>query len=202
VPDRDGDDPPKRHLPVIDGPIRNDLDDGLRFVHVLGMQVKHDLFEASSKLYALLEELVAKGAIDLDSFEKRRARIKEREQARQRAQAHVRVNEVEDKYALTALPDIDCPSLIPICKARCCKLWFALSFQDLDEGKIEWDYSQPYVIRKRADASCVHQDASSGHCTAYPHRPAACRVYDCRTDKRIWIDFDKRIPAPEDAVMP
>ena len=93
------DDAPKRRLPVIDGPVRDDLDDGLRFVHVLGMQVKHDLFEASSKLFALLEELVAKGAIDLASFEKRRARIKEREQARQRAQAHVRVNEVEDKYA-------------------------------------------------------------------------------------------------------
>ena len=196
------DDAPKRHLPVIDGPVRDDLDDGLRFVHVLGMQVKHDLFEASSKLFALLEELVAKGAIDLASFEKRRARIKEREQARQRAQAHVRVNDVEDKYALTGLPEIDCASLIPICKARCCKLGFPLSFQDLDEGKIEWDYSQPYLIRKRADCSCVHQSQETGGCTVYAHRPATCRVYDCWSDKRIWIDFDQKIPAPEDAVMP
>jgi hypothetical protein len=23
-----------------------------------------------------------------------------------------------------------------------------------------------------------------------------CRSYDCRTDKRIWIDFENRIPAP------
>ncbi|HKA90710.1 MAG TPA: YkgJ family cysteine cluster protein [Haliangiales bacterium] len=195
-----GDD--KRRLPVIDGPVRNDLDDGLRFVHVMGMQVKHDLFEASSKLYALLEELVASGAIDAASLEKRRERIKEREQERQKAQAHVQVSELKDKYALKDLPDIDCASIIPICKARCCKLWFSLSFQDLDEGVVEWDYALPYVIRKRADHRCVHQDAETGGCGIYAHRPGACRIYDCRNDKRIWIDFDKRIPAPDDAVMP
>jgi hypothetical protein len=26
-------------------------------------------------------------------------------------------------------------------------------------------------------------------------RPEACRVYDCRNDKRIWKDFEKRILA-------
>jgi hypothetical protein len=31
----------------------------------------------------------------------------------------------------------------------------------------------------------------------YEHRPAICRTYDCRKDPRIWIDFEKRIPAPE-----
>jgi Fe-S-cluster containining protein len=195
----------KRRLPVIgvgDGPVRNDLDDGLRFVHVMGMQVKHDLFEASAKLLALLEELVAQGAIDPASFEKRRERIKEREQARQKSQAHVQVSELKDKYTLKNLPEIDCAAIIPVCKARCCKLWFSLSFQDLDEGVVKWDYAQPYVIRKRDDHSCTHQDPATSGCAIYQHRPGTCRVYDCRNDKRIWIDFDKRIPAPDDAVIP
>jgi hypothetical protein len=30
-------------------------------------------------------------------------------------------------------------------------------------------------------------------------RPRTCRVYDCRRDPRIWLDFERRIPAPEDA---
>ena len=182
---------------MLDVPLRHDVDDGLRFTHVLGMQVKQDLFEANARLYALMEELVSQGFIDADSFEKRRDRIREREQQRQKGRVHVEVNETPNKYALTDLPDIDCPSLIPICKARCCKFYFALSFQDLDERVVEWDYAMPYLIRKRADHSCVHQDQASGGCTVYTHRPAACRVYDCRKDKRIWVDFDKRIPAPD-----
>ena len=186
----------KRHLPVIDGPVRNDLDDGLRFVHVMNMQVKHDLFEAATRLTALMEELVSKGKLDLSSFEARRERIRTRETERQKLQAHVSVADLVDKYAMTGLPDIDCPSLIPLCKARCCKLYFPLSFQDLDEGKIEWDYALPYVIRRRPDGYCVHADAGTLACTAYEHRPAACRKYDCRNDKRVWIDFEKRIPAP------
>jgi Fe-S-cluster containining protein len=186
----------KRRLPIVDGPVRMDLDDGLRFVHVLNMQTKHDLFEASTKLSALVEELVAKGQIDPVALAARRERIQQREQPRQAQQAHVRVADVFDKYALRDLPDIDCASLIPICKARCCKLYFCLSFQDLDEGVIEWDYAIPYYIRKRPDHTCVHQDAGTGGCTVYDKRPGACRSYDCRNDKRIWLDFEKRIPAP------
>ena len=187
----------KRHLPVIDGPVRNDLDDGLRFVHVMNMQVKHDLFEAQTRLTALMEELVAKGKLDLATFEARRQRIHAREAERQKSQAHVRVAELVDKYAMTDLPDIDCAAIIPICKARCCKLYFSLSFQDLDEGVVQWDYGRPYQIRKRADHYCVHSDEGSRMCGVYEQRPSTCRSYDCRNDKRIWADFEKRILAPE-----
>ena len=27
-------------------------------------------------------------------------------------------------------------------------------------------------------------------------RPRVCRSYDCRSDERIWLDYEKRIPAP------
>ena len=190
------DDDKKRHLPVVDGPVRNDLDDGLRFVHVLNMQVKHDLFQASTQLNALLEELVSKGKIDLASFEARRARVRAREEQRQTQQAHVTVADLVDKYAMTDLPQIDCQALIHLCRGRCCKLWFPLSFQDLDEGVVQWEYARPYHIRKRDDEYCVHNDPQTRGCTVYEQRPATCRSFDCRNDKRIWIDFEKKLPAP------
>jgi hypothetical protein len=28
-----------------------------------------------------------------------------------------------------------------------------------------------------------------------------CRGYDCREDRRIWLDFEKRIPAPDLAAV-
>ena len=36
----------------------------------------------------------------------------------------------------------------------------------------------------------------AGACTAYDYRPSTCRTYDCREDRRVWIDFEARIPAP------
>ena len=182
--------------------MRNDMDDGLRFVHVMNMQIKHDLFETSTQLGAVVEELVARGQIDLASFEARRERVKARELERQKKQAHVQVADLIDKYAMTNLPEIDCKSLIPICKARCCRLYLPLSFQDLDEGVLQWDYALPYQLQKRPDHYCVHSDETTRACTVYQQRPATCRSYDCRNDKRIWLDFEKRIPAPEEEGKP
>jgi hypothetical protein len=100
------------------------------------------------------------------------------------------------KYAVEG-PDIPCAELIPLCRARCCTFVFALSTEDLDEGVIRFDYGQPYMIRQRSDGYCVHNDAALG-CTAHAQRPRTCRLYDCRDDKRVWIDYEKRIPAPQD----
>lgn len=86
---------------------------------------------------------------------------------------------------------------MPPCGARCCTLSFALSTEDLDEGVSRWDYGQPYLIRQHAtDGYCVHNDPDSHGCTVHPHRPRVCRSYDCRKDKRIWIDYEQQIPAP------
>jgi Fe-S-cluster containining protein len=178
-------------------PIRRDLNNSLRFVHTMAMQGKSDLVEANASLYALIEELVARGVIDLHTLEERRNRTKAREAERAVDMAHVKVSENVDKYQLTDLPVIDCEARIPLCQGRCCKLYFSLSFQDLDEHIVKWDYSRPYGIRRRNDGYCVHNDPGTRGCGVYQHRPAICRTYDCRKDARIWIDFEKRIPAPE-----
>lgn len=95
-------------------------------------------------------------------------------------------------------PDIPCEELIPLCHARCCSYVFALSTEDLDEGVIRFDYGQPYMIRQRSDGYCVHNDAETRGCTAHAHRPRTCRTYDCRADKRVWLDYENRIAAPLD----
>ena len=103
-----------------------------------------------------------------------------------------------DKYSVES-PDVPCGELIPLCHGRCCKFVFALSSQDLDEGLIRFDYGQPYMIRQRStDGYCTHSDAETRACTVHASRPRTCRVYDCRTDKRVWTDYANRIPAPYD----
>lgn len=105
--------------------------------------------------------------------------------------------DLEDKYEVTS-PDVPCSQLVDICKSRCCRLQFPLSTADLDEGVIRWDYGKPYLIRQRAsDGKCVHNDPDTHFCTVHAQRPVICRKYDCRNDKRIWADFDRRILATE-----
>lgn len=181
---------------------RMDLEGALRFVHVMGMQTKADVFETSSRVLALLEEMIAHGQVDLPSYEARRERIRAQQQAQMTKQSTVTVAPSVDKYKLTNLPEIDCVALLPLCKGRCCKLSFPLSFQDLDEGVIRWEYGRPYLIRQRAsDGYCVHSSAEKT-CGAYEHRPSVCRSYDCRNDKRIWESFEQKIPASWDAIAP
>jgi len=182
--------------------LRADVDQSLRFVHTMGMQTKRDLLETSAQLTALVEELVAEGAIDLKALQARRDRAMARENARLARRPHVQIADGVDKYTLTDLPQIDCAALVPICGARCCKLEPLLSFQDLDERVLRWNYARPYTIARRDDGTCVHCDPATRGCQVYAHRPAQCRTYDCRGDKRIWLDFERRIPAPEEAGAP
>ncbi|MDQ3371060.1 MAG: YkgJ family cysteine cluster protein [Myxococcota bacterium] len=177
-----------------DDPGSRDLDDGLRFLHVMGMQTKVDVLETSVRVLALMEEMIARGQVDLRSLDERRERIRQQEIERSNAQTAVQVGPPGDKYQLTDLPQIDCEARIPLCKGRCCTLTFPLSFQDLDEGVVKWEYKRPYLIKHRPDGYCVHNTAARG-CSVYANRPAICRSYDCRNDKRIWTDFENRIPA-------
>jgi Fe-S-cluster containining protein len=190
--------PPK--TPPDEPPPRSDLDLGLQFVHLLAMQNRFDTVQALGAVFALIEELAAKGMLDLRSLDERRQRATVREAERANEDANVKLSAVEDKYALKDLPEIDCASLIPICQARCCTMGVTLSRQDLDERIVRWEYAQPYQIRRRRDQYCCHNEEATRSCQVHEHRPAACRVYDCRKDKRIWLDFEKRIlaPLPED----
>lgn len=184
-----------------DEPIRKDVDAGLRFLQQMATETKVDVHDLTIRLFALLEELKTRGQLDVKAFDERAARLKKEDMERLSQKAHVVISNVPDKYKLEQLPDIDCASLIPICKARCCRLNFALSMQDLDEGVVKFNYGAPYYIRKKPDSNyCGHIDTATMGCTIYEKRPAICRSFDCRKDKRIWLDFEKRIPAPDGVV--
>lgn len=185
-----------------DETVEGDLNGGLVFAHTLAMQTKFSTFDARVRLQATIEELVAQGALDLQKLEARQQQVREREAERWNQQTVVRLSDNVDKYALTDLPRIDCASRLPLCKARCCSLTFHLSPQDLDERVVAWEYGRPYRIRHTAEGFCVHNDRGTCGCTVYTHRPAICRTYDCRNDKRIWQDFENRIPATRAADDP
>lgn len=103
---------------------------------------------------------------------------------------------LRDKYQVTG-PDIDCPSLLHLCKARCCSFRVALSEQDLEEGGLKWEIQRPYLLlRDGSDGYCTYFDRDQGGCRVYERRPVKCREYDCRQDHRVWLDFERKIPAP------
>ncbi len=106
----------------------------------------------------------------------------------------VRLTVVSDKY-LKKGPDIDCAARLHQCEARCCRFEVSLSPQDIAD-QIPFDLERPYALpRDPYSKKCVCMD-EAGACTIYDKRPASCRVYDCRNDGRVWIDFEARIPAP------
>jgi Fe-S-cluster containining protein len=177
--------------------IREDLERGMRFVHAMGMETKLAFERVDTVLRALLETLVARGGVEPGEIAARVKALAERARDENLQHTHVEVEASIDKYEVTDLPDVDCAALMPLCHGRCCKLHFPLSFQDLDERVVQWNYEQPYRIRQRVeDGYCVHSAVETRGCTVYTHRPLTCRRYDCRKDPRVWVDFESRVPAP------
>jgi Fe-S-cluster containining protein len=187
---------------------REDTDVGLRFVNRMGDETRRGVYETALTVLALIEELREGGGLDDDAYRRRLADAEAAGVKRVRDHARVMMENRVDKYALTELPDVPCAELIPLCRGRCCTLHFPLSKQDLNERVVKWQYARPYIIRQGEDGYCVHNDRATKGCGVYEHRPATCRTYDCRKDKRIWVDFERRIPVvdprlePRDAPVP
>lgn len=173
---------------------RAELERGLQFTHIMMMVNQNQSQEAIAVLQALVNVLLRKGLISKDDL------TSPMDDARKEIESapvpRVRLAEMGDKYEETENIEIDCENRIPLCHARCCSFRFFLTKQDLDEGVARWDYGNPYWIKQAADGYCVHSETKTRACTIHPQRPHVCRKYDCRQDPRVWIDFDKRIPAP------
>lgn len=172
----------------------DELERGFRAVYELVRGSRLVEAELSASVKALVDTLVASGTLKPEAFERRRQKERDAAIKRQVERPAARLGDDVDKYRLGVLPEIDCASLLPICKARCCTLDVYLSPQDLDERVLRWEYGRPYRMRKTEDGYCSYCDPATRACTAYGHRPAVCRSYDCRNDKRIWKDFERRIP--------
>jgi Fe-S-cluster containining protein len=151
--------------------------------------------EATRRFEWLLDALILRGQVP-ESFRKLAKKIQADRGTR------VRLSMVDDKYTVES-PDIDCASRLALCGARCCSFDVMLSRQDLDERKLPFVIDQPYMLpRDPVTKRCACMD-DAGACTAYDYRPATCRTYDCREDRRVWLDYEARIPAPlPEAIRP
>src|SRR4051794_32021014 len=62
-----------------ESPPKAELERAMRFLHLLDMQADAQAHETSATLYALIEELVSVGVVDLRNLEARRERARVRE---------------------------------------------------------------------------------------------------------------------------
>ena len=157
-----------------------------------------ELFRVASAVYSLVDLLSEKGFVSMDEVMQQMEAVQQRLANTEFGQgmAFRVAGDETDKYTLTDLPEVDCDARLALCKAACCALDVVLSAQDLQEGRLKWDYGRPYYLRHRADGYCAHLGEGRG-CTAYEHRPRSCRRYTCATDSRIWLDFEARVPNTE-----
>lgn len=179
-------------------PANADLLRGLVYAHNRANANTAAAHEANATLRALVELLVEQGLVEGDLFEARRARASEelRREYVERGMAVAMQEFGVSKYEFEGGAEIDCASRLPLCRAACCRLPFALSQQDVQEGVVKWDLGQPYLNARDADGYCSQMERGTCRCTVYRQRPIPCRGYDCRKDARVWLDFEKRIVNP------
>lgn len=171
-----------------------DLEEGLRQLHRMELQTRQSLERIEALVIAAIRvlhraEIVHEKVVQAEA-EEQRAQV---------ARAHASDEQLQlgpdvDKYAVEE-PAIDCAALLHLCKARCCRYSVALAEADLDDG-LRWEYRRPYEMRRRRDDGyCVYAQPGTFQCEVYAKRPAICRSYDCRTDRRVWEDFAAKKPA-------
>ncbi len=154
-----------------------------------------DLVALATTVQALVDVLVARGVVGAAELEAQ-LEVAARRVADSRLgqRSLVRGEELlRDKYQEPNAP-VDCEARMPLCKGACCACRVPLGAQDLRENVLRWDLAHPYFLRKTAAGRCTHQDTTTGACTVYEQRPLACRSYTCKDDRRIWKDFDARVP--------
>jgi hypothetical protein len=178
--------------------LRGEVGHGLVYTHLRANANTSRTLEVASFSYALIELLVEKGVLTLEELDARKVEVAERltEKFRESGMGVIRQDPEYDKYTFDDGVAIDCERRLPSCRAACCRLQFALSFQDIEEGVVRWDFAHPYLIRQGADGYCVHLDRGTSRCSVYAERPVPCRAYDCRHDERIWLDFEAMTPNP------
>lgn len=179
--------------------LRAEVVEGLLYTHGRLSFNTGKALETASFLYALIELLNEKGLLTIDELDARKQIVAERlaEQFRQNGTGVLLQDPEYDKYTFQGEAAIDCASRIHLCQAACCRLPFALSKQDVREGIVHWELGRPYLIAHDDDGYCHHLERGACRCTVREHRPVPCRAYDCRNEKRIWLDFDAMVVNPD-----
>ena len=179
--------------------LRDELAEGLLYLHSRANANTSKTLEVASFSYALIELLTERGILSLAELDERKRIVGQRlvEKFTEKGMGVALTQDAQDKYQCDSGVQIDCDQRLPLCRAACCRLRFALSLQDVEEGCVKWELGHPYMIRQGPDGYCHHLDRPTHHCSIYDQRPFVCRSYDCRKDKRIWLDFDQRLVNPD-----
>ncbi len=183
---------------TVSSDVRQEISEGLFYTHARLSQNTHQTLEASAFLYGLIELLSERGLITVQELDERKKLVAERlvAQLKEKGLGVMLQDPEEDKYTFKGEVKIDCENRVHLCHAACCRLRFALSKQDVYEGLIKWDLGRPYLIAQDKDGYCTHFERNTCRCTVRENRPVPCRGYDCRNDKRIWLDFENKIVNP------
>jgi hypothetical protein len=142
------DKPPKDENPLLDT-LREEVAGGLRYTHTRANANTRKLLEIASFAYAAIDLLAEKGLLQIEELDERKKTIAERmvEKFIGQGMGISHQEKEQDKYTFEAV-QIDCASRLHLCKAACCKLGFALSKQDVEEGVVKWNFARPYLLLK------------------------------------------------------
>jgi len=174
-----------------------DIELGFMVAHNNATELLVRLDRMTAHVNAVTELLIRDQVIDQPELEALRVELHEQMVAQVPRRVTARVAKASgDKYASSDTVILDCANRLPLCRAACCRLAFYLSDQDLEEGIVRWDFARPYRIKQDADGYCTHCKPDLRECGVWSQRPQPCRNYDCRSDQRIWVDYDARIPNP------
>jgi Fe-S-cluster containining protein len=180
-----------------DHDLHDHLVSGLLYTHLRLNDGTKKTLEASSFLYALIELLNEKGIISIEELDGRKKEVAGR-LVQKFADSGIGLmyqDQEFDKYAFEQEAKVDCEACLHICKAACCKMPFALSKQDVDEGIIQWEFGRPYMIAHGEDGYCIHLDRNTYQCSVHEHRPVPCRGFDCRDNEKwpVWSDYEGKV---------
>ena len=165
--------------------LERQVEGGNLFAHSTLTEHATRINEAAAVVNGLVGLLVQRGLIEGEELLAAVDSVRERtERAGHHAHVGIAVRVERDVEE----PDIDCEARLPICKAACCRLHFALSVEEVERGgPLRWELGHPYFNRHNADGYCHQWDDG---CGIYDERPSVCRSYTCADDDRIWKDFD------------
>ena len=196
---KNGDGPEGETRPAPVEALREEVAQGFLYTHSRANVNSSKLLEVSAFSYALIELLVERGVISIEELDAKKEQVNKRlaEKFAEKGMGVVLTKEEKGADGAPLNAEIDCESRLPLCHAACCKLRFALTARDVEEGRVKWNLGQPYMIRHGDDGYCYHLDRANQRCGIYEDRPFVCRAYDCRKDKRIWEDFENGVVSPE-----
>jgi len=88
----------------------------------------------------------------------------------------------------------ECEARVHLCKQACCRIFeIHLNAVEAESGRYDWNPRSPSSLHKNHQG-CVH--LAGGKCMIYHNRPATCFTYSCKTDSRIWEDYEKMMLNP------